>query len=674
MPDIFLSYSREDQATARLFAEGLEREGFSVWWDQALTAGESFDEVTEQALTAAKAVVVLWSPRSTSSRWVRAEAAEADENRTLVPVLIEPCTVPIKFKLTQTADLAGWTGDGADARWQSFSAGLKRFVCDSAKGSSAASAASAAPSISRISHRNRWIGGAAVVVAALFCAWLWQQNHGSGSSGSPANNRTRPTDVSIAVLPFVNMSSDPQQDYFSDGLAEELLNQLAQIPGLRVIGRTSSFVFKGRTGDLRQIGQTLGANHLLEGSVRKAGDRIKITAQLINAADGSHLWSEAYERKLDDVFAIQDEIAHTVAEQLQFKLGVQDLNTGGTKNVAAYDEFLNGRELLNSNDDVSLVAAVPHLERALALDPDYMSARLWLIDAYLRAALGNPEPRSEIIRKQEQAIDEVVRRAPDSPEASFALSYRAGRGRDLVQMERLLRDAATIPESTGTRARLRYGQFLMGVGDTRAALRELEAVRRNDPLDAFSHTQTILALEVAGELAQAERDTEDFLNKPGGNAQAVYGTLITLAMDQRDETKLRRAVQLGVAAHAISAEQAVQTERMLKEPAAELRNLRKEVASTGYRGDVFLASGIATRAAFLHDNVLSQQAMRALFSQNFSFETIAFSIWRPVMREVRADPAFRKLLHDVGLVDYWRKTGNWGEFCKPISTDDFECR
>src|SRR5664279_1134244 len=128
LADIFLSYSRDDQATARRFAEGFEREGFSVWWDQTLNPGEAYDQVTEKALKTAKAVVVLWSPRSVDSRWVRAEATLADRNKTLVPVTIERCDRPIMFELTQTAELAHWQGEPADKAWLAFLADVKRFV------------------------------------------------------------------------------------------------------------------------------------------------------------------------------------------------------------------------------------------------------------------------------------------------------------------------------------------------------------------------------------------------------------------------------------------------------------------------------------------------------------------------------------------------------------------
>jgi TolB-like protein len=154
-------------------------------------------------------------------------------------------------------------------------------------------------------------------------------------------------DKSIAVLPFVNLSSDPEQEYFSDGISEELLNVLAQIPSLRVAARTSSFQFKGDNRDIGEIAELLKVEHVLEGSVRKAGSRLRITAQLIEARNGYHLWSDTYDRELEDVFAIQDEISSAIADALRTQLGLADIAnpaaSRATANTSAYEAFLKGR-------------------------------------------------------------------------------------------------------------------------------------------------------------------------------------------------------------------------------------------------------------------------------------------------------------------------------------------
>src|SRR6185369_12665241 len=330
MHDIFLSYSREDQAVARRFTEGLQGEGFSVWWDQALNPGEAFDQITEKALESARAVIVLWSKKSVESRWVRAEATQAHAGRRLVPVMIEPCKRPILFELTQTADLSGWKGNRDDQAWQSFIAGLRRFMGGVApmQPAATASVATANGSVTRSPSARRII---AIAVAALLLLgggyWLFAKRGadvlpGMAASSAAAAPHAASSLVTLAVMPFVNLSSDPEQEYFSDGLTEEILNQLAQVKDLRVTARTSSFAFKGKSEDLRSIGKQLGVTRILEGSVRKAGQQLRITAQLIDVQSNAHLWSKTYERELKDVFAIQDEIAKEVTGALSVALDV----------------------------------------------------------------------------------------------------------------------------------------------------------------------------------------------------------------------------------------------------------------------------------------------------------------------------------------------------------------
>ncbi len=180
-------------------------------------------------------------------------------------------------------------------------------------------------------------------------------------------------DQSIAVLPFVNMSADPEQEYFSDGIAEEILNGLAQVPGLRVVARTSAFSFKGQNIDIRRIGETLNANHVLEGSVRKAGDRLRITAQLISVDDGYHLWSETYDRQMDDIFAIQEEIARAVVSALEVTLGLTDetsLVRQGTTNTEAYNWFLRGNYYMERQNPEAFDKAIESYAKTIELDPE----------------------------------------------------------------------------------------------------------------------------------------------------------------------------------------------------------------------------------------------------------------------------------------------------------------
>ena len=179
---------------------------------------------------------------------------------------------------------------------------------------------------------------------------------------------------SIAVLPFVNMSADPEQEYFSDGIAEEILNGLVQVPGLRVAARTSAFSFKGQNIDIRQVGETLSVNYVLEGSVRKAGDRLRITAQLISVEDGYHLWSETFDRQIDDIFAIQEEIARAVVDSLEATLGIADQTTlvqQGTTDTEAYNWFLRGNYYIGQQSSGAFEKAIDSYSKAIEIDPGF---------------------------------------------------------------------------------------------------------------------------------------------------------------------------------------------------------------------------------------------------------------------------------------------------------------
>ncbi len=237
---------------------------------------------------------------------------------------------------------------------------------------------------------------------------------------------TTSADQSVAVLPFANMSGDAGNEYFSDGISEEIINALAQLDGLRVAARTSAFSYKRRNVDLRTIGDELGVSTILEGSVRKSGSRIRITAQLINVADGCHLWSERYDRELTDVFAIQDEIASAIAAKLDVTLHAAD---GGkfvkppTDDVAAYDAYLKGRALMHQRGS-ALFAAVASFEQAIALDSGFAAAHAHLGEALLLMSVWGLVPASAVSARAGDAIDRALACDPESPLAHVALGMR----------------------------------------------------------------------------------------------------------------------------------------------------------------------------------------------------------------------------------------------------------
>ena len=233
-------------------------------------------------------------------------------------------------------------------------------------------------------------------------------------------------DKSIAVLPFVNMSSDPEQEYFSDGISEELLNGLAKIESLKVAARTSSFSFKGQNKPVGEIAEVLGVQHILEGSVRKSGSQIRVTAQLIRVSDGFHMWSETYDRELVNIFAIQDEITGAIVRELRMKLNVQtSLSSTTTSNPEAYQEYLRGRYYWNLRTTQNIYLAVEHFERATQLDPSYSDAWTGLAEAWVLLPIWefNNTKAPEQFDHARLAAETALSLNPKSGRAHAALGY-----------------------------------------------------------------------------------------------------------------------------------------------------------------------------------------------------------------------------------------------------------
>jgi TolB-like protein/Tfp pilus assembly protein PilF len=320
-----------------------------------------------------------------------------------------------------------------------------------------------------------------------------------------------PADRSVAVLPFVNMSGNPENEYFSDGLTEELLNVLAKMDGLRVAARTSSFRFKGEVGDPAEIGQALNVNHLLEGSVRQSGDRIRITAQLINASDGYHLWSETYDRTLDDVFAIQDEISRAVAGALEVRLlGGPDAESPvrvATRNMDAYNAYLKGTQLLAGSGVDTYREAEALFEEALRLDPDFAAAHAGLARAWVDLTnWGTLDFRDTLPKVQEQ-IDKALAIDPQLPDA-WVLKAWIRYWRDPVRRDRAgtaedLRQALEL-EPGNVRASVWLAFVLAQMGERDEAVEVLDQAIKRDPLSVALRLQMGQILEILTRFEEAE--------------------------------------------------------------------------------------------------------------------------------------------------------------------------
>jgi TolB-like protein len=357
-PDIFLSYNREDQAVARCFAEGFEREGLNVWWDVTLRSGEAYDQVTERALRDAKAVVVLWSRKSVESRWVRAEATLADRQRTLVPAMIESCERPIMFELTQTADLCHWRGDLHDPAWQQFLADARRFV--SAAGPAKTETAARPPGVAA--------GPAPAPASAAPSAAATRQS---------AQEDLRP---SLAILPFTNRSGERADDVFADGMVEDLVAALSLSRMLRIVARSATLAYREGARDLRAIGRDLGVRYLLEGNVRRVGATLRVTAQLVEAANGSILWTQKFDRPLTELAELQESLVTEVAAILGVQVQLAEIERALKKpgDLNAWEAVIRASVASLRQSTESLQTGIAEARKAVALAPDYALAHTQL--------------------------------------------------------------------------------------------------------------------------------------------------------------------------------------------------------------------------------------------------------------------------------------------------------
>ena len=341
-----------------------------------------------------------------------------------------------------------------------------------------------------------------------------ESNLPESAQESPAadseNLTLTPSQKSIAVLPFVNMSSDPEQEYFSDGISEEILNSLAKVQDLKVAGRTSSFAFKGQNQDLRQVGQALGVEHILEGSVRKSGTKVRITAQLIQVEDGFHLWSDSYDRELTDVFAIQDEIATAILEQLKAHLLEENETTvAATRaNAQAYDLYLLAKQRMYERTGPTIESAVELLDRAIALDPGYAPAHAQRAIATLLLSEGAGSygniPLNEALVESKRDLDRALELDPELAEAWAGLGlYHNNRPLGLeAAIEPLRKALALNPSLIDARNWLNIALLNLGrVTEARAVV--LEMVER-DPLYRPGVRNMVNMYNWFGQYAEAE--------------------------------------------------------------------------------------------------------------------------------------------------------------------------
>jgi len=472
-------------------------------------------------------------------------------------------------------------------------------------------------------------------------------------AATPPVTAARPNEKSIAVLPFVDMSAEKNQEYMSDGMAEELLNLLAHVPDLKVIARTSSFAFKGKDVDIAEIAKKLNVAHVLEGSVRTSGDKIRVTAQLIRTADSTHLWSETYDRPLDDIFAVQDEIADAIAQALQIKLegGALERREGGTQSLEAYRLYLLSESALYQNTQSALDAAGKYLEQAIKLDPNYGLAWSRLGDVvavktdngYLGVAEGYGRAR--------QLAQHALQLSPDLAAAHSTLQYvyqtldwdwTAAK----AEQQRALAIDPTSPWALQT-----AGLLSITLGQWNEAEHQLSESLSRDPLNTYTILNLGQAYYLSGRFEEAEGAFRKLLELEPGFMWArrwLGKTLLAqnkpdeaLATVQQEFDENERLALLPVFLQAVGRQ---------AEANAALQAVTVRFADAN-------AYWLAQNYAYRGDRELALQWLeRAYKQQDIGLVTI---VGEPLFKNLYDDPRFNAFLRKMKLPETpWPATGS----------------
>ena len=445
MHDVFISYARETANVAAIVATALRKVGHSVWLDDAIPAHRPYTDVIAEQLDAAGAVVVIWSQAAIRSQWVRSEANRARESQKLVQLRIDRAPLPMPFDQIQCVDMDGWSGDLDSSGW------------------------------------HRVLSSVAALLA--------------GDSAKPTNTYAPPSpEQSVAVLAFRDLSAAKDQGYFCEGLAEELLMTLTRLPGIRVASPT---LIGNPHGDRDRL-SALGVTALLEGSVRKAGDRARIAVRLVQAASGLTLWGQSFDSDLGDVFGLQEQIARDAVQALGLRLVPQAAaSRAGTENATAYDLYLRGKSLVGRELESERRRAAELFRQAIEADGQFALAYAALADVLTELARTRPADWREAEHEALDAAERAIAAAPDLPDAHVARGAIL-RLRHDPKAEADFKKAAELGEHDPY-IHYRFARYLVLEGRKREAIEQYEDAFRLAPGDYRYIVYTIQEYQALGD-------------------------------------------------------------------------------------------------------------------------------------------------------------------------------
>lgn len=670
---VFLSYASQDREAAERICESLQAAGVEVWLDKSgLRGGDAWDATIRRQIKSCGLFIPVIS-RNTQARvegYFRLEWKLAIDRSHLMsttrafllPVVIDETrdnddSVPERFREVQ------WTRLPAGHASADFAARVVRLLSGeaapaprtagttSAPPPSAATTSAPPPSAATRARppRRPLMLWTSLTLALLAVAYLGVDRITALRPGVPAGDvpaagdraPAAAADRSIAVLPFVDMSEKRDQEYFSDGLAEELLDRLAKTPGLRVIARTSSFYFKGKSATMPEIARTLGVTNILEGSVRTSGHRLRVTTQLIRADTGVHLWSETYDRNQEDVFKIQDDISQSVVEKLRIALiGTETPRPDATaENPQAHGLYLKGRYLLTSDTADDLAQAKLQFESALKLDPGYAPAWSSLAVVAQRQVANGYVPVAEGMAREATAAHKAVDLAPGYSEGFVQL----GRSRTMSEFDwagaRKDFEHALELEPSNADAQFALAHLTMTSASREDGLRSLLKLLDRDPLNLLQRRYAARALYYAGRLDEAEAMLRQVLEL-NPTFPAVHYELGRVALargqvpqaidefDKEHSSWMNFGPPLGLHAQGRAAEAAAAMKRLVENSAGSEFQVAEAYA---YRGEVDQAFAWLDRAVERRDPGI--QWLRG----------------DPLLREITNDPRYGALLHRLNL-------------------------